>query len=76
MPLLNISQYCFRHSKHRLGTNDSKVARAGNRGLQGITIIITAYTNLPEVDLTPECSHQEVQKKLSQYTSLYAFEGK
>ncbi|MBD2477657.1 MULTISPECIES: hypothetical protein [Nostocaceae] len=66
----------MRHSKYQLVTDDNKVAKAGNRGLQSITIISTAYTNLPEVELTPECSHQEVQKKLSQYTSLYAFEGK
>ncbi|MBE9004739.1 hypothetical protein IQ259_06765 [Fortiea sp. LEGE XX443] len=44
----NISQYCFRDSSHRLGTNNNKVARAGNQGLQGITIIATAYANLLE----------------------------
>jgi hypothetical protein len=76
MPICNISQYCFRQSKNRFGIDDSKIARAGNQGLQSITIIGKAYTILPEAGLTPEYFHQEIQKKLSQYTSLYAFEGK
>ncbi|WP_236142229.1 hypothetical protein [Nostoc sp. CMAA1605] len=37
-----------------------------------------ASANSPQMSLTliPECSHQEVQQKFNQYTSLYAFEGK
>jgi hypothetical protein len=45
-----------------IGIDDSKIAKAGNQGLQGITIIGKAYTTLPEVGLTPECFHQELQK--------------
>ncbi|MBD2437543.1 hypothetical protein [Nostoc sp. FACHB-110] len=72
----NISQYYWRQSQHRFGIDDSKIAKAGNRGLQGITMIGKADITVPKAGSTPECFHQEVQKKLSQYTSLYAFEGK
>jgi hypothetical protein len=45
-----------------IGIDDSKIVRAENQGLQGITIIGKAYTTLPEVGLTPEYLYQELQK--------------
>lgn len=43
---------------------------------QGLKVETSCRLINQSLVLIPECLHQEVQIKLGQYTSLYAFEGK